>query len=146
MKIGQLATATDTSVETIRYYERAGLLPAAPRTEGNYRDYAQAHVQRLSFIRHCRALDMALDEIRTLLQFQDAPGGDCGGVNALLDAHIGHVALRIRELRALERQLQALRSQCHEAQATGDCGILRSLAEEPAPTVQAWPRHVHGAH
>jgi Cd(II)/Pb(II)-responsive transcriptional regulator len=146
MKIGQLAAATDTPVETIRYYERAGLLPTAPRTEGNYRDYAESHVQRLSFIRHCRALDMALDEIRTLLQFQDAPGGDCGGVNALLDAHIGHVAQRIRELRALERQLQALRSQCQDAQATGDCGILKGLAEEPAPAVQARRRHVHGVH
>ena len=146
MKIGQLAAATDTPVETIRYYERAGLLPAAPRTEGNYRDYAESHVQRLSFIRHCRALDMALDEIRTLLQFQDAPGGDCTGVNALLDAHIGHVAQRIGELRALERQLKALRSQCQAAHPTEDCGILKTLAEEPAPHVQARARHIHGVH
>ncbi|WP_326542088.1 Cd(II)/Pb(II)-responsive transcriptional regulator [Pseudorhodoferax sp.] len=146
MKIGQLATATDTPVETIRYYERAGLLPAAPRTEGNYRDYADAHVQRLSFIRHCRALDMALDEIRTLLQFQDAPGGDCTGVNALLDAHIGHVAQRIRELRALERQLHALRGQCRDAHPTEDCGILKSLGEEPAPRVHARTRHLQGVH
>ncbi|MFT3721450.1 Cd(II)/Pb(II)-responsive transcriptional regulator [Pseudorhodoferax sp.] len=145
MKIGQLATATDTPVETIRYYERAGLLPAAPRTAGNYRDYDAAHVQRLSFIRHCRALDMALEEIRTLLRFQDAPGGDCAGVNALLDAHIGHVAQRIRELRALERQLRALRGQCREAQAAADCGILKSLAAD-APPVPARPRHVHGVH
>ncbi|HVR53756.1 MAG TPA: Cd(II)/Pb(II)-responsive transcriptional regulator [Pseudorhodoferax sp.] len=146
MKIGELAAATDTPVETIRYYERAGLLPAAPRTEGNYRDYAASHVQRLSFIRHCRALDMALDEIRTLLQFQDAPDGDCTGVNTLLDAHIGHVAQRIRELRALERQLKALRSQCGQPHAAGDCGILKTLTEEPAPRVQARTRHIHGVH
>lgn len=146
MKIGQLATATATPVETIRYYERAGLLPAAPRTEGNYRDYDAAHVQRLSFIRHCRALDMALDEIRTLLRLQDAPGGDCGGVNAVLDAHIGHVAQRIRELRALERQLRGLRAQCQATQATEDCGILKTLADEPAPTVAPLARHVHGVH
>lgn len=146
MKIGQLASATGTPVETIRYYERAGLLPAAPRTEGNYRDYDGSHVQRLSFIRHCRALDMALDEIRTLLQLQDAPGGDCSAVNTLLDAHIGHVAQRIRELRALERQLRTLRSQCQQADATGDCGILKSLGEEAAPVVQQRNRHIHGVH
>jgi Cd(II)/Pb(II)-responsive transcriptional regulator len=146
MKIGQLAQATDTPVETIRYYERAGLLPAAPRTEGNYRDYDASHVQRLSFIRHCRALDMALDEIRTLLQFQEAPGGgDCAGVNALLDAHIGHVAQRIRELRALERQLKDLRAQCQQVDGGGDCGILKVLADE-APARRPRPRHVHGAH
>ncbi len=146
MKIGQLAAATDTPVETIRYYERAGLLPAAPRTGGNYRDYAASHVQRLSFIRHCRALDMALDEVRLLLQFQDAPDGDCAGVNALLDAHIGHVAQRIRELRALEQQLKQLRSQCQAAHPTADCGILKTLAEDPAPPVPGRQRHIHGVH
>lgn len=146
MKIGQLATATDTPVETIRYYEREGLLPIAPRTEGNYRVYDDAHVQRLSFIRHCRSLDMALDEIRTLLRFKDAPDGDCAGVNDLLDTHIGHVALRIRELRGLERQLKELRAQCPVAHATEDCGILKGLSSEPAPHVPGRTRHVHGVH
>ena len=146
MKIGQLATATDTPVETIRYYEREGLLPAAPRTEGNYRVYDEAHVQRLSFIRHCRSLDMALDEIRTLLRFKDAPDGDCAGVNELLDSHIGHVAQRIRELRGLERQLKELRAQCPVAHATEDCGILKGLSSESAPRVPGRTRHVLGVH
>ena len=146
MKIGQLAAATDTPVETIRYYERAGLLPAAPRTDGNYRIYDDAHAQRLSFIRHCRSLDMALDEIRALLRFKDAPQADCAGVNELLDAHIGHVAQRIRELRALELQLKDLRSQCPVAHATEACGILKGLANEPAPHVPGRTRHVHGVH
>lgn len=146
MKIGQLATATDTPVETIRYYEREGLLPLAPRTEGNYRVYDDTHVQRLSFIRHCRSLDMALDEIRTLLRFKDAPDGDCAGVNDLLDIHIGHVAQRIRELRGLERQLKELRAQCPVVHATGDCGILKGLSAEPAPRVPGRTRHVHGVH
>jgi len=60
MKIGELAKATHTQVETIRYYEREGLLPETPRTEGNYRVYGSEHVERLSFIRHCRGLDMTL--------------------------------------------------------------------------------------
>ena len=146
MKIGQLASATDTPVETIRYYEREGLLPAAPRTASNYRDYDATHVERLSFIRHCRSLDMALDEIRTLLRFRDAPDGDCAGVNTLLDAHIGHVAQRIAVLRALEQQLHALRAQCPVPEASGDCGILKGLAGDPAPPVGGRARHVRGVH
>jgi DNA-binding transcriptional MerR regulator len=92
MKIGELANLTQTQVETIRYYEREGLLPETARTGGNYRIYGDAHAARLSFIRHCRGLDMTLDEIRILLHFKDAPSENCGEVNALLDEHIGHVA------------------------------------------------------
>jgi Cd(II)/Pb(II)-responsive transcriptional regulator len=137
VKIGELATATQTQVETIRYYEREGLLPQPPRSEGNYRIYGPEHAERLGFIRHCRSLDMALDEIRVLLSFKDSPGEDCGDVNALLDEHIGHVAARIRELRQLERQLKALREQCVEVQDAGHCGILSSLSEAATTALPA---------
>ena len=96
MKIGGLAEATGTPVETIRFYEREGLLPAPARSEGNYRLYTAAHAERLAFIRQCRHLDMTLDEVRALLRFRDAPSADCGAVNDLLDAHISHAAERIR--------------------------------------------------
>ena len=96
MKIGELANMTGVQVETIRHYEREGLLPHTKRSEGNYRVYDESHGQRLSFIRHCRSLDMTLDEIRVLLRFRDAPTENCGEVNALLDEHIGHVALRVK--------------------------------------------------
>src|SRR5471030_104527 len=101
MKIGELAAATGTPIETIRFYERDGLLPQPERSEGNFRLYDETHLSRLTFVRHCRALDMNLDEIRVLLKFRDGAEGDCGEVNALLDAHIGHVQERIRELRSL---------------------------------------------
>ncbi len=127
MKIGQLAQATGTQVETIRYYEKVGLLPLGARTHANYRVYDASHVQRLAFIRHCRCLDMTLDEVRMLLKYRDAPGENCGEVDQLLDAHIGHVARRIRELRALERELKALRASCATGQAAADCGILHGL-------------------
>ena len=144
MKIGDLAKATATPVETIRYYEREGLLPPAARTDANYRHYAEAHTQRLQFVRHCRSLDMSLDEIRALLAFQDAPGDNCAEVNALLDAHIGHVAQRIRELRALEKQLKALRAQCQGALDAEHCGILEGLsAQTPQPVSTG---HLHGSH
>ena len=114
MKIGALAEATATSIETIRFYEREGLLPPPARAENNYRVYLPAHVERLAFIRQCRHLDMTLDEIRALIALRQAPAQDCTEVNALLDAHIGHVAQRIRELRALEQDLLALRARTHE--------------------------------
>ncbi len=147
MKIGELAARADTQVETIRYYEREGLLPAAPRTDANYRIYGDAHLQRLAFIRHCRSLDMTLDEIRVLLRFKDNPDADCGDVNVLLDEHIGHVAARIRSLRQLEKQLKALREQCAGAGGAAQCGILGGLSQAAGGLAGSGEsRHVAGAH
>lgn len=129
MKIGELASHAGTQVETIRYYEREGLLPETARTDGNYRIYGPTHAERLRFIRNCRSLDMTLDEIRLLLRFKDSPAENCGGVNDLLDEHIGHVASRIRELRQLERQLKSLRELCQEASDADRCGILNQLTQ-----------------
>lgn len=149
MKIGTLASATGVPIDTIRHYEREGLLPQAARTEGNYRIYDETHAQRLSFIRHCRGLDMTLAEIRVLLHFKDAPSADCGEVNALLDEHIGHVAHRIRELRALEKQLRGLRETCRMTQNAEHCGILNqldSLARSDRLTPRPATGHVGGVH
>lgn len=147
MKIGELALATQTQVETIRYYEREGVLWQAPRSESNYRIYGPEHVERLAFVRHCRSLDMTLDEIRVLLRFKDAPQAECGEVNALLDEHIGHVASRIRELRQLEKQLKALRAQCVGARRAESCGILNELVLASSPTgVRPVSAHVSGTH
>jgi Cd(II)/Pb(II)-responsive transcriptional regulator len=129
MKIGELARAAQTAVDTIRHYEREGLLPQPPRSEGNYRIYGPEHVERLGFVRHCRSLDMTLDEIRVLLRFKDEPQAGCYEVNALLDEHIGHVAARIQELGQLERQLRALREQCRSDLPAARCGILDGLAQ-----------------
>ena len=128
MKIGELSTASGTTIESIRFYEREGLIAEPGRTDGNYRVYGDDHVQRLVFIRRCRSLDMALDEIRVLLRFKDAPTANCGDVNALLDEHIGHVTGRVQELRVLERQLRELRAQCHSIESGADCGILKQLS------------------
>ena len=149
MKIGELAKSTGTPVETVRYYEREGLLPAPARSESNYRQYGAAHVERLGFIRNCRALDMTLDEIRVLLRFRDAPADNCAGVNALLDAHIVHVADRIAELQVLEKQLRRLRTQCRKVETAADCGILGELSKraprngQAAATTVAHPRGSH---
>lgn len=127
LKISQLATATGASAETIRYYEQEGLLPQPARSAGNYRLYGDQHIKRLQFIRHCRSLDIALDEIRILLSLRDAPEANCDEVNMLLDRHIGQVATRIRELKSLQSQLEQLRAQCGDARPARHCGILLEL-------------------
>lgn len=144
MKIGELSLATGTSVETIRFYEREGLLPVPARSSGNYRIYGEDHAARLAFIRHCRSLDMALDEVRVLLRFKDAPRDDCGEVNRVLDEHIDRVAHRIGELKALEQQLRTLRGQCQAPRGSGSCGILEGLSQAAVHQGDAAANTGHG--
>ena len=141
MKIGELAKLTDAQVETIRYYEREGLLPAPARSDGNYRLYTQAHVERLTFIRNCRSLDMTLEEIRSLLNLRDSPQDQCVSVNALIDEHIQHVNDRIASLQALQTQLLDLRQRCSDG-APDHCGILDRL-EVSGSVVPADVEHSH---
>jgi len=129
MKIGELARLTNTRAHTIRFYEKESLLTGAERSDSNYRIYGEQHVERLSFIRHCRSLDMTLDEIRLLLHFKDTPTEHCDQVNGLLDKHIEHLTHRIRALGQLEQQLIDLRQQCHAGRRAVDCGILLKLAD-----------------
>ncbi|MGH8379797.1 Cd(II)/Pb(II)-responsive transcriptional regulator [Pseudomonas sp.] len=145
MKIGELAKATDCAVETIRYYERENLLPEPARSEGNYRMYTQAHVERLTFIRNCRTLDMTLEEIRSLLRLRDSPDDQCESVNALIDEHIQHVNARIDGLQALQAQLLELRQHCHSKEV--QCSILQHLEINGAVTTpEAEHSHVGRSH
>ena len=127
-RIGDLAKSAELAVETIRYYEREGLLPAPRRSAGNFRLYSEAHQERLTFIRQCRALDMTLEEIRRLLKFKDSPLRPCDDVNALLDAHIGHISERIAELGQLRKDLRALRMRCSTTRDAANCAILANLS------------------
>lgn len=127
MKIGELAAATGCPIETIRYYERAGLMCAPGRSAGNYRVYGADHQERLAFIRRCRLLDMSLEEVRRLLHFKDSPEEACDEVNAMLDAHLTDVRERIISMQQLEVQLTNLRSRCSQVQHAAQCGILHEL-------------------
>ncbi len=127
MQIKALSAATGVDVETIRYYERQGLLPAPARQANGYRDYGQPQLERLAFIRHCRALDMPLADVRQLLVALDAPGPECGDVNALIDQHLARVRARLASLRALEKQLRSLRNTCNGQPGDAGCGILHEL-------------------
>lgn len=140
MKIGELARAAHCEADTVRYYEKSGLLPAPARTEGNYRVYETHHLTRLRFIRNCRALDMTHDEIRVLLDALDSPEPGCGPANAMIQTHLGHVEARIAELVQLRDQLAALQRHCGAAEADG-CSILDALARLDPP--RGRPRHTH---
>lgn len=129
IKIGELSKRTGATVETIRYYEKEGLLPEPSRSEGNYRLYREAHIERLQFILHCRTLDMTLDEVRVLLQYWDEPDKDCGNVNTLLDEHIHAVEIRMEELTQLKKHLTVLRQKCAREATAESCGILNALAD-----------------
>lgn len=130
MKIGELAERSSCLVETIRYYERVGLLMRPERATNNYRTYTESHSDRLSFIRHCRALDMSLDEIRMLLDFRDRPQAGCAGVNDALDKHFRQVVERIEARTPLEGQLRELRSRCVVDDTARSCAILRALGTD----------------
>lgn len=132
MKIGEMAAAAECDVATVRYYERTGLIPPPARTTSNYRSYGPKHVERLQFIRRCRSLDMALDEVRVLLSFVDAPDKNCESVNEALDEHIGHVEARLNELAKLRDELKQLRKQCRRTQTAKTCGILNRLKSAPS--------------
>jgi Cd(II)/Pb(II)-responsive transcriptional regulator len=127
MRIGELAAATGVEPETIRYYEREALLAPPQRQANGYRVYGQAHLERLSFIRHCRALDIPLADIRRLMDFLDAPGADCGDIDQLIETQLTRVRVRLQSMQALEQQLSELRKRCDARHATGDCGILHEL-------------------
>jgi len=127
MRIGELARATGIEIETIRYYEREGLLTLPTRQTNGYRTYGQAQLERLAFIRHCRALDIPLAEVRRLLAFADQPDSDCQDINRLIDAQLARVRARLKSMRALEKQLTELRRHCDAGHKASNCGILHEL-------------------
>ena len=127
MRIGELSKATGVDIQTVRYYEKAGLLPPPLREANGYRAYGPAHLERLAFVRHCRALDMPLAGVKRLLEFVARPDADCGDVNHLIDEQLARVRARLASMRALEKQLTALRAQCREHHAARECGILYEL-------------------
>ena len=130
MRIGQLAQSVGVDTQTIRFYERQGLLPPPGRQENGYRVYTEKHVERLAFIRRCRILGLSLAEIHELQSYQDDPHQPCTAVNALLDDHISHVRSQITALQALEQQLVSLRASCNEGREINACGILTGISEE----------------
>lgn len=134
MKIGELAKQTGCDVETVRYYEKAGLLPEPSRNDAGYRLYQPEHLERLQFIRHCRSLQMGIPDIRVLLDFKAQPTIECQGVNDLLDHQIALLRAQMLKLQSLEQQLMRLRHQCEQPHLVKECGILQNLTDVASST------------
>lgn len=129
MRIGELAKLANISPETVRYYERFGLLSKPNRTDNNYRDYDKTHLDQLQFIRNCRAVDITLEEVKRLSHFRDRPNLACQEINVLLDDHIAKVDSQIRELQTLVDTMRELRACCDSPRTAGDCGVLARLSK-----------------
>jgi len=124
--IGGLSKRTGTNIETIRYYERVGLLPAPPRSSGGYRQYGTDHLKRLSFIRRARALGFSLAEVRTLLALADQRKRSCADVRGLAATHLEDVKGKIAGLKAMERVLADTIARC-EAGSGSHCPMIDAL-------------------
>jgi len=127
MRIGDLARQTGVDVQTVRFYEREGLLEAPARTPAGYRSYGPQHLDRLHFVRHCRALDMSLADIRRLLLLASDRSVSCEDVNTLVQVHLERIRAKRAALEALESKLTSLRAQCSSGHHIADCGILEEL-------------------
>lgn len=144
-KIGEAATKSGVSAANIRFYEKDKLLKAQGRSDNSYRMYSDSDIHRLRFIRACRALDMSLSEVRTLLRLDLNSKTDCATARGALDEHIAHVRERLVELKSLEKDLKALRGRCDGLDTT--CHIIEALHERAneMPKIASKPtrkRHV----
>ncbi len=142
MKIGELARRLNCTPDTIRFYEKEGILPQADRTDANYRTYNESHIDRLRFIRNCRALDMTHEEVRALLEAADGHSSSCSTINSLVDDHIDHVSTRIDELVQLRQRLVGLRQKCRCAHPVDRCGIMQELTSRDAPQPKMKTTHL----
>lgn len=127
MLIGELSTRTGVNIETIRYYERIGLIPAPPRKNGRRRIYDESHVRRLRFVRRGRGLEFALDDIRTLLALADRGEQACSETKEMTVRHLADVRGKIASLRKLERALREMTDACRPGRQSS-CPILDALS------------------
>ena len=125
--IGVLARATETQVETIRYYERIGLLSAPARTTGNYRAYGPDHLRRLSFIRRSRELGFSIKTVRELLNLGDQKEADCSAVDTIAREQLAEIERKIADLSALRHELKSLIGQCGNG-TIAECRLIEALS------------------
>lgn len=126
--IGELSRQTAVKVPTIRYYEQIGLLPEAPRTEGNRRLYGQSEVDRLNFIRHSRELGFEIDDNRELLAMAAQPQSSCHQIDSIANNHLIEIDRRIASLTALKAELSRMVDECGHGRVC-DCRIIEALAD-----------------
>ena len=129
--IGQVAKRVGCKVETVHYYEKSGLMPEPPRTEGGHRVYALSHVKRLNFIRRSRELGFSIEKIKELLKFIDEPDHYCGEVKAMAMLQSRSIQQKINDLERLKIALNTMVSQCKGSRySIDDCPIIEALFVE----------------
>jgi Cu(I)-responsive transcriptional regulator len=128
LSIGALGAATNTKVETIRFYEKIGILPAPSRTTSNYRVYGEEHVKRLGFVRRARNLGFSLEAVRQLLDLADQPDRPCGEVDDLVLGQLQEVERKIADLQRLREELDRLAHQCRGGHRMAECRIIEALS------------------
>lgn len=127
--IGRAAERSGCGIETIRFYEKIGVVPKARRTEGDRRVYTNAEVARIAFIRRARELGFSLDEVRSLLALAEGHSDACGKVQSIATHHLGEVAAKIATLTAMQTVLSGLVAQC-ERGGVGECPLIDALSVE----------------
>jgi DNA-binding transcriptional MerR regulator len=132
LTIGQLGSATRTKVETIRYYERIGLLPEPRRTAANYRTYGIDHAHRLVFVRRARELGFSIEEIRELLSLAERRESSCAAVDRLVGEHLATVEQKIAALQRLRRELRETLRACQGGRIA-ECRVIEALSPKPGP-------------
>ncbi|MGA8027721.1 MAG: helix-turn-helix domain-containing protein [Bryobacteraceae bacterium] len=133
LSIGDLAKRAGTKVVTIRYYEQIGVLPAPPRTAGNYRSYSNEHIRHLRFIRRCRDLGFTLDQIRDLLRFSSQKDEQCAEVDRITAQHLIEIEQKISDSKRLAKELRRLNNGCHGNGIVADCRIIEALSANREP-------------
>jgi len=145
--IGALSKSTGINIETIRYYERVGLLPAPPRSSGGYRLYGPPYLQRLTFVRRARVLGFSVGEIRTLLRLADERERPCAEVQVVAEAHLHEVRAKLADLRRMERVLKTTVARCASGRRT-HCPVIEALSRDEssrsAPVTVARHRRSRG--
>lgn len=130
MKIGELAKKTGLTIDSIRFYEKSGLIRGPERTEAGYREFSKDAVSTVVFISHCRALDIPIAEIKKLLYIRSSSAKSCKEANQIIEDQLLKLRERIKAMKALEKQLAQLQSICHQELDPKDCPILKSLQKE----------------
>lgn len=129
MKIGEFARKAGVNVQTVRYYERRGLLPEPERRESGYREYSPECLDRLQFIRRAQGLGFTLSEVDELLSLRTDPRTGPADVKARAEAKVAEIETKIRDLRHIQHALKHLAAQCRGGRGpTGDCPLLAALA------------------
>ena len=128
LAIGALSRRTRVKIETVRYYERIGLLPPPARSEGGHRLYGGGHLMRLNFVRRARDLGFTLDEVRALLALAEKRDRPCAEASEVASGHLSDVRTKIADLRAMERALVAMVARCAEG-STPECPLIEALFE-----------------